>query len=78
MSPLHVGPETAVVVPHLLHGQPSGFRQRFQLAQLPALPVDFLPVDPAHHPAGAGQDKAPVQEGHALAQRVQGGFVVQL
>ncbi len=77
MAPLHVGLEAAEVVPHLLHGQPSAVYQRFQLAQLPALPVDLLPVDLAHHLAGVGQDGAPVQECHALRQRVHGGFVVQ-
>ena len=77
MAPLHVGLEAAEIVPHLLHGQPSAVYQRFQLPQLPALPVDFLPVDLAHHLAGVGQDKAPVKKLHALFQRVQGGFVIQ-
>lgn len=77
MAAQHVGFETAEVVPRLLHGQPSAVHQRFQLAQLPAFPVDLPLVDLAHHLTRIGQDKAPVQELHALAQRVQGGFVVQ-
>ena len=78
MPAQHVGLEAAVVVPHFLHGQPSGFQQPLQLAQLPALPADLGHVDLAHHLARVGQDIAPVQEGHTLGQRVQVRFLVQL
>ena len=77
MPAQHVGLEAAEVVPHLFHGQPSAVHQPFQLAQLPAFPVDFLPVDFTHHLSRVGQVETPMQELHALAQRVHGGFVVQ-
>ena len=77
MPAQHVGLEAAEIVPHLVHGQPSAVHQSFQLAQLPALSADLPLVDLPHHLARIGQDKAPVQEMHALAQRVHGGLVIQ-
>lgn len=69
--------EAAVVVPHLVHGDPAFFQQPFQFGQLPALMAYLLAVDLSHRLAGVGQDETPVQKFHALAERVQVGLVVQ-